>query len=88
MDDQTTRPTFAPLGESGDTFRREFGPMSMPTKNDVVTIKHAAEGLLSLILNSYSVARDRNTPADPRCFATAQTHLETAVMWAVKGLTE
>jgi hypothetical protein len=79
---------FARSGDSADTFRRAFGPMSESTKADVGTIKTLADGFLSEIQTAYRESFARNDPADVRALAIAQTNLETAVMWAVKGLTK
>ena len=75
------------LGVSSDTFRRAFAPLPDEVKEDVKAIKGKADELLALIEAAYQGAQSRNWIADARCFATAQTNLETSVMFAVKGLT-
>ena len=70
-----------------DIFRRKFSPLSTGTYDDIDAIKAAAEGLLAIIDRSYQDAAARNDPTDARHKAIARTHLETTVMFAVKGLT-
>lgn len=79
---------FGRLGASPDTFRRQFKPMSAETAADLSGIKQLAGELLDAIVAAYNNSADRQQPADPRCLATAQSSLEGAVMFAVKGLTE
>lgn len=68
-----------------DTFRKEYKPLTEEQKTQMDLIKTKAEELLSLL--------DQNTPLPGvngvagRCMSIAKTELETAVMWAVKGVT-
>lgn len=89
---------------SKDTFRREFKPVTTSTRERMDTIKVKGEELLAAIRSGYEGQKaDREAaqkkpgkvdpaeiPGEPdaRCLAVVQTNLETAIMWAVKGLTE
>jgi len=68
-----------------DTFRKVYKPLTEEQKAQMDAIKTKAEELLSLL--------DENTPlpgtngVKGRCMAVAKTELETAIMWATKGIT-
>ncbi len=67
-----------------DTFRKEYKPLSDEAKASMAAVKEKAEELLQEIGKNV-VPGDRSEKA--RCIAVAKTNLETAVMWAVKGIT-
>lgn len=67
-----------------DTFRREYKPASPEVKAQMDAIKDAAENLEGLF-NGVLDPNERSERA--RCIAVAKTNLETAIMWAIKGIT-
>lgn len=67
-----------------DTFRKEYKPLTDEQKSQMANIKNAAESLL-LTMNQICPAEERSERS--RCMAIARTNLETAIMWAVKGVT-
>ena len=67
-----------------DTFRKEYKPLSEEQKTQMAEIKDKAEELEEL-LNGVLDPEERSERA--RCVAVAKTNLETAIMWAVKGVT-
>lgn len=64
-----------------DTFRKVYTPITDAQKAEVLALKEKAEELIALMADPM----DHSDKA--RCLAIARTHLETAVMFAVKGLT-
>ena len=60
-----------------DVFMKEYSPLSDEEKQTCLDIKTKAEELLALFYPENSANREANT---------AKTHLETAVMWAVKSI--
>lgn len=69
-----------------DVFRQEFAPVAPEVLEYISTIKQKAQELYDLMDRPVNSDGQENR-TDPRCIATAKTHLETSVMWAVKGLT-
>ena len=67
-----------------DTFRKEYKPLTDEQKVQMANIKNAAESLL-LSMNEAVPADERSERS--RCMAIARTNLETAIMWAIKGVT-
>lgn len=70
---------------SQDTFRKEYKPLTEEQKTQMELIKTKAEELMRVL--------DLNTPLPGvngvagRCMSIAKTELETAIMWAIKGVT-
>ena len=62
-----------------DTFVKEYTPLSDEQKAHVASVKDKAQALLDECNSA--------TYANPRMMAIANTNLEQAVMWAVKGIT-
>ena len=67
-----------------DTFRKVYTPLSDEQKFQMAEIKDAAENLEALLKGALK-PNERSERA--RCIAVAMTNLETAVMWAIKGVT-
>lgn len=67
-----------------DTFRKVYTPLDEQQKADVEAVKKAAEELLGR-MNASVPSEERSERS--RCMAVARTYLETAIMWAVKGIT-
>ena len=63
-----------------DPFRREYTPMDPVQKALIQDLKDAAMELYELMMRV-------DSEYDARCGYIARTHLEEAVMWAVKGVT-
>lgn len=63
-----------------DTFRKEYKPLSEAQKMQMEAVKSIAEMLEKAINESI-------TPNNGREMAVAKTQLETAIMWAIKGVT-
>lgn len=63
-----------------DTFRKEYKPLSEGQKMQMEAVKSCAEELERII-------NECVTPENGREIAVAKTQLETAIMWAVKGIT-
>jgi hypothetical protein len=63
-----------------DTFRKTYTPLDEKQLAQMDLIKTKAEELEALI-------RENTDPDNGRLMAVALTNLETAVMWAVKGVT-
>lgn len=68
----------------GDTFRKEYTPLTEQQKEQMLAVKEEAEQLLSLF-NAIVPAEERSERS--RCMAVARTQLETTIMWAVKAVT-
>ena len=66
-----------------DRFRKTFRPLTEHEANASDAIKDAAESLVNVIEN----AAQSGLLKDPRYKALALTDVESAVMWAVKGIT-
>ncbi len=64
-----------------DTFRKEYKPLSDDQKEQIKIIKAVAEETEKL----FNLA---TTESNGREMAVAKTHLETAIMWAIKGVTK
>lgn len=65
-----------------NTFRKEYKPLTDEQKLWMEDVKNKAEELL------LAIDRPRNADfSGNREIAVAKTNLETAVMWAVKGIT-
>ena len=64
-----------------DTFRKEYKPLREEKKTQMKHTKDLAESLESFI-------NEHTTPENGREMAVAKTQLETAIMWAVKGITK
>lgn len=64
-----------------DTFRKEYKPLSDGQKNLMEMVKNTAEDLEALFCKS-------GTPDNSREMEEAIKYLETATMWAVKGITK
>lgn len=65
-----------------DTFRKEFKPLTEEQKLWMNEVKEKADELL------LAIDKPRNADfSGNREIAVAKTNLETAVMWAVKGIT-
>ncbi len=73
-----------PEDQKTDTFRKEYKPLSDIQKSQMEVIKERAEDLLAA-MNDVSQPEERSERS--RCMAIARTNLETAIMWAVKGVT-
>lgn len=69
------------MGPATDTFRKEYKPLSDEQKIDMAIVKDVAKKLETVILNA-------KTQGNGREMAVAMTNLETAIMWAVKGITK
>lgn len=67
-----------------DTFRKEYKPLTEDQKAQMQAVKDQAEQLEGL-LNGVLDPNERSERA--RCIAVAKTQLETAIMWAIKGVT-
>lgn len=63
-----------------DTFHKEYKPLTEEQKTQMIAIKGIAESLETAINES-------TTPQNGREMAVAKTNLETAIMWAIKGVT-
>lgn len=61
-----------------DVMRQKYRKLTEPEQYNVREIKRIAAELFDLI---------EITGPDPRAKAIAKTHVEDAVMWAVKGIT-
>lgn len=68
-------------GNMPDTFRKTFKPLTDDQKSQMNGIKSYAEQL-ELMIN------EATTKENGREMAVAKTNLETAIMWAVKGITK
>ncbi len=67
-----------------DTFRKEYKPLTEDQKEHVNVVKNTA----GLLLDAFNNAIDPEERSErSRCMAVAKTQLETAIMWAVKGIT-
>lgn len=67
-----------------DIFRQEYSPVSSEASAKVLEVKQKAQELY----DSIDFIGILGVPGiDYRCLAVAKTELETAVMWAIKGLT-
>lgn len=66
--------------EKKDVFRQEYKPLTDEQIGQMNAIKVRAQELLELIIAD---TNDKNG----REMAVAKTQLETAIMWAVKGIT-
>lgn len=67
-----------------DTFRKEYKPLTKEQVTQMTDVKAVAEDLLD-IMNQIAPSEERSERS--RCMAIARTNLETAIMWAVKGVT-
>ncbi len=67
-----------------DTFRKVYTPLSDIQKSQMAVVKERADDLLATMND---VAPEGERSERSRCVAIARTYLETAVMWAVKGVT-
>jgi len=67
-----------------DTFRKTYTKLSDEQVGQMNVLKEEAEELETLF-NSISPVGERSEAA--RCMAIARTHLETAIMYAVKSAT-
>jgi len=67
-----------------DTFRKTYTKLSDEQVGQINVLKEKAEELETLF-NSVSPFGERSEAA--RCMAIARTHLETAIMYAVKSAT-
>ena len=70
---------------ASDLFRKEYTPLTEEQKLQMSEIKGQAQVLLSY-LGECVPAEERSERS--RCMAIARTHLETAVMFAVKAVTK
>jgi len=68
-----------------DIFRKTYTPLDDEQKAQMVEVKELAEVLLNKMNSIVDPAQERSERA--RCMAIARTHLETAVMFAVKAVT-
>lgn len=65
-----------------DVFRKEYKPLNNPTLSlFILKVKDKAEEL-------YNLLNESGNPDNIREISLAKTNLETAIMWAVKGLTK
>ena len=64
-----------------DTFRMKYKPLTDGQKHQMEVVKTLA-GTLEKAIN------DNTTPDNGREMSVAKTQLETAIMWAVKGITK
>lgn len=69
----------------GSPFRTTYRDLTEAEKRRLQEIKEAADYLYLLMSHPFDGVGE--VPKGGREFATARTHLETAVMWAVKGVT-
>lgn len=69
---------------ASDLFRKEYTPLTDEQKKEMQTIKGYGEVLLTYM--DEVVPREERSERS-RCMAIARTHLETAVMFAVKAVT-
>lgn len=67
-----------------DTFRKVYTDLTDTQKDAVAAIKEAAEKVETEFNNA--VSREKRNDAS-RLIAIAHTHLENAIMWAVKAVT-
>ncbi len=67
-----------------DTFRKNYTTLTEKQKTEMLAVKTKAEELL-VVMNAAIPAEERSERS--RCMATGRTYLETAIMWAVKGIT-
>ena len=67
-----------------DIFRKEYAPLTEEQKEQMNDLKVRAEHLLNG-MNNVVPGEERSERS--RCMAIARTHLETAVMFAVKAVT-
>jgi hypothetical protein len=67
-----------------DTFRKTYTLLSDDQKQWMENIKDIA-GLLESAFNEAVPSEERSERS--RCMAIARTQLETAIMWAIKGVT-
>lgn len=67
-----------------DVFRKEYKPLSEKQKTQMADIKTEAENLLAQMDFAVDIG-ERSERG--RCMNVARTHLETAIMWAVKAVT-
>lgn len=67
-----------------DTFRKVYTDLTDTQKDAVAAIKDAAEKVETEFNNA--VSREKRNDAS-RLIAIAHTHLENAIMWAVKAVT-
>lgn len=65
-----------------DVFRKVYSPITNEVGEKINAIKDKAQELYDLLIDAQAV-----TTSDGRSIAVAKTELETAVMWAIKGLT-
>jgi hypothetical protein len=81
-----------------DVFHKDQKPLNDEQKQAAMVIKESAEVLLAHIQSAIAKQASTYQAMGPehvrmegevnRCGATAKTYLETAVMWAVKGVTK
>jgi hypothetical protein len=67
-----------------DTFRKTFTELDADQKSFMFQVKDEAEKLLNTM--NQAVPLEEHSERS-RCMAIARTQLETAIMWAVKGIT-
>lgn len=67
-----------------DIFRKEYTPLTDEQKKQMEELKNKGQELFDL-MNSYVKPEEHSDRS--RCMAIARTHLETSVMYAVKGVT-
>lgn len=67
-----------------DLFRKEYTPLTDEQKGQMAELKNIAQDLLDAM--NQTVAPEERSERS-RCMAIARTHLETAVMFAVKAVT-
>ncbi len=68
-----------------DTFRKEYKPLSEEQKTQMDLVKTKADELMEVLYLNTPLPGVNN--AAGRCISIAKTELETAVMWAIKGVT-
>lgn len=62
-----------------DTFRKVYTALNEEQKSEMNIVKEKAEELEELF--------NKSLQREPRLMSLAKTHLENAVMWAVKAIT-
>lgn len=72
-----------------DVFRKEYRVLTEMEKTAMEVVKNRA-GEINDLFNAFEMdflGKQGQRPMDSRCLALAQTKLEEAVMWFVKGVT-
>lgn len=68
-----------------DDFKKTYTPLSEEQQKQMIYVKDKAQELMDL-LNTISDPAVRSEKG--RCMSVARTDLQTAIMWAVRAVTE